>query len=113
MSRELPKEDFPTVWESRSQGLGVPTLHYHFLTLFLGDHSLFHMSIPRILCVQAASLPPFPCQWLPSVIGDVLLCPSKPHNNWAVMFPKAPLPSLPDWTKPLPNRTSWGREKFW
>lgn len=39
MSKGLPKEGFPTVWESRSQGLGVPTLHYHFLTLFLGDHS--------------------------------------------------------------------------
>lgn len=57
MSKGLPKEGFPTVWESRSQGLGVPTLHYHFLTLFLGDHSSFHILIPRILCLQAACLP--------------------------------------------------------
>lgn len=56
MSRELPKEDFPAVWESRSQGLGIPAFHYHLLSLFLGEH-LLHMSIPRVLSLQTASFP--------------------------------------------------------
>lgn len=56
ISRELPKEDFPAIWESRSQGLGIPPLHYHLLSLFLGDH-LLRMSIPRVLRLQTACVP--------------------------------------------------------
>lgn len=56
MSRKLPKEDFPAVWESRSQGLGIPPLHYHLLSLYLGEH-LLHMSIPRVPGLQTASIP--------------------------------------------------------
>lgn len=43
--------------EPRSQSPGVQTLRYHFLTLFLGDQFLLLVSIPRVLCLQAASLP--------------------------------------------------------